>query len=88
MAFIYYVTQIQFDFGAVSLLKAECQRIGITKPLIVTDPGVNAAGVLHKALNATGPPAPRGVRPDPVQPDRSRRTRRHRDLQGSKAATA
>ena len=24
MAFIYYVTQIQFDFGAVKLLKQEC----------------------------------------------------------------
>ncbi|WP_374669316.1 iron-containing alcohol dehydrogenase [Ramlibacter sp.] len=55
MAFIYYVTQIQFDFGAVSLLKAECQRIGITKPLIVTDPGVKAAGVLQKALDALAP---------------------------------
>lgn len=52
MAFIYYVTQIQFDFGAVKLLKQECQRVGITKPLIVTDQGVRAAGVLQKALDA------------------------------------
>jgi 4-hydroxybutyrate dehydrogenase len=52
MAFIYYVTQIQFDFGAVQLLKQECQRVGISKPLIVTDPGVKAAGVLQKALDA------------------------------------
>jgi 4-hydroxybutyrate dehydrogenase len=52
MAFIYYVTQIQFDFGAVQLLKQECQRVGIGKPLIVTDPGVKAAGVLQKALDA------------------------------------
>jgi 4-hydroxybutyrate dehydrogenase len=52
MAFIYYVTQIQFDFGAVKLLKQECERVGITKPLIVTDPGVKAAGVLQKALDA------------------------------------
>jgi 4-hydroxybutyrate dehydrogenase len=52
MAFIYYVTQIQFDFGAIALLKQECQRVGITKPLIVTDPGVKAAGVLQKALDA------------------------------------
>ena len=52
MAFIYYVTQIQFDFGAIQLLKQECQRVGITKPLIVTDPGVKAAGVLQKALDA------------------------------------
>jgi hypothetical protein len=52
MAFIYYVTQIQFDFGAVKLLKQECDRVGITRPLIVTDPGVKAAGVLQKALDA------------------------------------
>ena len=52
MAFIYYVTQIQFEFGAVRLLAAECERIGITRPLVVTDPGVKAAGVLQQALDA------------------------------------
>ena len=52
MAFIYYVTQIQFDYGAVKLLRQECDRVGITRPLIVTDPGVKAAGVLQKALDA------------------------------------
>ncbi|MBC5764394.1 iron-containing alcohol dehydrogenase [Ramlibacter albus] len=52
MAFIYYVTQVQFDFGAVKLLKQECERVGITRPLIVTDPGVKAAGVLQKAIDA------------------------------------
>ncbi|MFL6692394.1 MAG: iron-containing alcohol dehydrogenase [Ramlibacter sp.] len=52
MAFINYVTQIQFDFGAIALLKAECERVGITRPLIVTDPGVKAAGVLQKAVDA------------------------------------
>ena len=52
MAFINYVTQIQFEFGAVKLLHQECLRVGITRPLIVTDPGVKAAGVLQKALDA------------------------------------
>ena len=52
MAFIYYVTHIQFEFGAVKLLKQECERVGITRPLIVTDPGVKAAGILQKALDA------------------------------------
>ena len=50
MAFIYYVTQIQFDFGAIKLLKQECERVGITRPLIVSDAGVKAAGILQKAL--------------------------------------
>ena len=52
MAFIYYVTQIQFEFGAIKLLQQECERVGITRPLIVTDPGVKAAGILQKALDA------------------------------------
>jgi len=52
MAFIFYVTQIQIDFGAIGLLKSECERVGICRPLIVTDPGVKAAGLLQKALDA------------------------------------
>lgn len=52
MALIYYVTQIQFEFGAIKLLKAECERTGISRPLIVTDAGVKAAGILQKALEA------------------------------------
>ncbi|MCT9812681.1 iron-containing alcohol dehydrogenase [Acidovorax sp. Be4] len=54
MALIHYITQIQFDFGAIALLRQECERTGITRPLIVTDPGIVAAGVLQKALNALG----------------------------------
>lgn len=52
MALIYYVTQVQFDFGAIRLLQAECERNGITHPLIVTDAGVKAAGLLQRALGA------------------------------------
>ena len=52
MAFIYYITQVQFEFGAIQLLKQECERVGISRPLIVTDPGVKAAGLLQKALDA------------------------------------
>jgi hypothetical protein len=52
MSLIYYITQVQFDFGAIKLLKQECERTGISRPLIVTDPGVKAAGILQKALDA------------------------------------
>ena len=52
MAFIYYVTQVQFEFGAIKLLKQECERVGITRPMVVTDPGVKVAGILQKALDA------------------------------------
>ena len=54
MATILYLTQIQFDFGAIQTLPAECQRVGITRPLIVTDAGVKAAGVLQQALTPLG----------------------------------
>ena len=32
MAFINYITPIQIDFGAVQLLRAECERTGMRKP--------------------------------------------------------
>ena len=54
MALIQYLTQVQFEFGAIRLLAAECARIGITRPLVVTDAGVRAAGILQKALDALG----------------------------------
>ena len=49
MATILYLTQIQIDFGAISLLGSECLRLGISRPLIVTDAGVVNAGILAKA---------------------------------------
>ena len=52
MAYIYYLTHIHLDFGAVSMLPSECERIGIRRPLLVTDAGVRAAGVLAQAEQA------------------------------------
>ncbi|MEY2619042.1 MAG: hypothetical protein RL522_2044 [Pseudomonadota bacterium] len=54
MAFIRFLTDTHLDHGAIGLLPAECRRIGITRPLIVTDAGVRAAGVLAKAEAALG----------------------------------
>jgi 4-hydroxybutyrate dehydrogenase len=54
MALIYYITQVQIDFGAIALLPQECEKAGIRRPLIVTDAGVRAAGVLDRALAALG----------------------------------
>jgi len=45
MALITYLTRIQIDFGALKLLDAELQLLGIRRPLIVTDQGVIAAGL-------------------------------------------
>ena len=54
MALIQYLTQIEFDYGALAQLVGHCQRVGITRPLIVTDAGVRAAGVLQPVLDALG----------------------------------
>lgn len=52
MPLITYLTQIQFDFGALALLAQECAHAAIGRPLLVTDAGVRAAGLVHKALDA------------------------------------
>ena len=57
MSLIYYITQVQFDFGAIQLLRQECDRTGISRPLIVTDPGVVAAGIVAKVLQALNKPS-------------------------------
>ena len=50
MAFINYITRIHLDHGALRLLRAECVAAGIARPLVVSDAGVRAAGVLDRAL--------------------------------------
>ena len=52
MASIFYITQVHIEFGALQRLAEECQRIGISRPLIVTDTGIKAAGLLDQALDA------------------------------------
>jgi alcohol dehydrogenase class IV len=54
MGLIYYITQVQFDFGAIRLARAECERIGISRPLLCTDRGVVAAGLLERLREALG----------------------------------
>jgi alcohol dehydrogenase class IV len=54
MALINYITQVQLDFGALALLPDELERARIVKPLIVTDAGVRAAGLLDRAVHALG----------------------------------
>lgn len=48
MALITYLTRIQIDFGALKLLDAELQLLGMHRPLIVTDKGVIGAGLWAK----------------------------------------
>jgi alcohol dehydrogenase class IV len=54
MALIQYITQVQFDFGAVRLAQAECGRAGIRRPLVCTDRGIVAAGLLARLIEALG----------------------------------
>jgi len=54
MAVINYITQIQFDFGAIKLVRAECERVGIRRPLVCTDKGIAAAGLLARLTEVLG----------------------------------
>ena len=52
MSSILYITQIHIEPGALQRLAEECQKHLISRPLIVTDAGIKAAGLLQKTLNA------------------------------------
>ena len=54
MSSIFYLNQIKIEFGAIRALLEECQRHGITRPLVISDSGVRQAGVLQRALDALG----------------------------------
>ncbi|MCW5668269.1 MAG: iron-containing alcohol dehydrogenase [Hydrogenophaga sp.] len=68
MAQILYVTNILIEFGALAQLKAECERVGITRPLIVTDAGVKAAGLLDRTRAALPGLAPEVFDQTPSNP--------------------
>ena len=52
MALINYLTRVQFDYGAVQLLKEELEALGVNRPMIVTDEGVRGAGLLEPVLSS------------------------------------
>ncbi len=52
MAFIFYLTHIHIGADALLQLKSECERIGIRRPLIVSDKGVAAAGIVERVAAA------------------------------------
>jgi alcohol dehydrogenase class IV len=54
VATISYLTTVQFDFGAIRQARAECERLRIRRPLVVTDAGVAAAGLLARLLETLG----------------------------------
>jgi alcohol dehydrogenase class IV len=61
MSLINYITQIQFGYGSLNLLQQECDRVGIRQPLIVTDLGVRAAGIIDRVLATLSSANPIGI---------------------------
>ncbi len=51
MAIISYLTTTIFDFGAIKSLPAELKALGIRRPLLVTDAGVQKAGIAAQVLD-------------------------------------
>ncbi len=60
MAQMNYLTACTFDFGALAQLPKVLKSLGVTRPFVVTDPGLKANGLLDKVLAALGD-APAGV---------------------------
>jgi alcohol dehydrogenase class IV len=56
MASLPYLTDTRFDHGAVSQTGKALQSLGASRPLIVTDKGIVAAGLLNSVLDALGAP--------------------------------
>jgi 4-hydroxybutyrate dehydrogenase len=52
MAIIHSFPDIQFDYGAIKGLGPELEARGIHKPIIITDRGLVACGVLQQVLDA------------------------------------
>ncbi|HIC82486.1 MAG TPA: iron-containing alcohol dehydrogenase [Kiloniellaceae bacterium] len=46
MATISYLTRIEFDFGLAAKLPDFCAELGMKRPLLVTDPGLTALGLI------------------------------------------
>jgi len=51
MSTIQYLTQIEFDVGIVSTLPEVLRRVGIRRPLIVTDEGLVRAGIAGRVVS-------------------------------------
>ncbi len=65
MAVMNFQASIVFDNGALKQLAKIAKREGITKAFVITDPGLKAAGILDKVVDALGV-APAGIFSDTV----------------------
>lgn len=69
MSIISYLTTIRFDFGAVNELPGDLAACSIARPLLVTDKGVRAAGLVDRVLDLmpTGAPVYDGTPANPTE---------------------
>lgn len=50
MALINYIVPVEFAFGAIATLPAECDALGINRVLLATDKGLRATGIIDRIL--------------------------------------
>lgn len=90
MALITYPTRIQFDFGALKLLEAELQLMGMRRPLIVNSTRAPRWRLLGRQGQGTAARqhADHDLRRDAGESDGSCHARRAQGLQGGGLVTA
>jgi 4-hydroxybutyrate dehydrogenase len=54
MSIITYLTRIRFEVGGIAALREELKALGVATPLIVTDKGIVAAGLIEEILAKSG----------------------------------
>ena len=54
MALITYLTTVRFGFGVLAELPEDLAALGMERPLIVTDRGIAAAGLLERLYAVLG----------------------------------
>ena len=69
MATINYLTRIEFDFGLAAKLPDFCAELGMSRPLLVTDPGLTALGMIDPIAKgfAESPVIFDGTPPNPTE---------------------
>jgi alcohol dehydrogenase class IV len=67
MSAILYLTTIEFGAGARRTLARAVSELGITRPLVVSDSGVAAGGILDEALGDLAAPRFLDVPPNPTE---------------------
>ncbi|WP_395645050.1 iron-containing alcohol dehydrogenase [Terricaulis sp.] len=85
MAQMNYLTACTFDFGALAQLPKVLKGLGVTRPFVVTDPGLKANGLLDALLQALSEP-PAGVYSDtPGNPTEAAAAKAAADYRGAGA---